>query len=92
MQARVRPMNDGDKSPKMATELRDEKWLTEAYSIIEKKAEIQTVVTELRDFLNIDHLVYFTSKLGGSPSADPYIRLTLSLIHIYPPLKFGAPT
>jgi DNA-binding CsgD family transcriptional regulator len=76
MQARVRPMKDGDKSPKMATELRDEKWLTEAYSIIEKKAEIQTVVTELRDFLNIDHLVYFTSKLGGSPSADPYIRLT----------------
>jgi DNA-binding CsgD family transcriptional regulator len=84
-------MNKGDKSPKnssaeavhiggvMATELRDEKWLTEAYSIIEKKAEIQTVVTELRDFLNIDHLVYVTSKHGVSPSADPYIRLT------YPP-------
>ena len=60
----------------MATELRDENWLTEAYSIIEKRAEIQTVVTELRDFLKVDHLVYFTSKFGGSPSADPYIRLT----------------
>ena len=81
-------MNNSDKSPKnssaeaihfdevMATELRDEKWLTEAYSIIEKKVEIQTVVTELRDFLNIDHLVYYTSKHGGSPSVDPYIRLT----------------
>ncbi len=59
-----------------ASELRDEKWLTEAYSIIEKKTEIQAVVTELRDFLGIDHLVYYTSKFGGSPSADPYIRLT----------------
>lgn len=81
-------MKNGGKTPKnssaeaihfggvMETELRDEKWLTEAYSIIEKKTEIQTVMTELRDFLNIDHLVYFTSKLGGSPSVDPYIRLT----------------
>lgn len=59
-----------------ASEQRDEKWLTEAYLIIEQKAEIQTVVTELRDFLNIDHLVYFTSKVGGSPSTDPYVRLT----------------
>ncbi len=88
MQGRVRPMNNSDKSPKsssaeaihfddvMATEVRDEKWLTEAYLIIEKKVEIQVVVTELRDFLNIDHLVYYTSKHGGSPSVDPYIRLT----------------
>ena len=91
VQARVRLMKNRDKTPKkssaeaadfggvMATELRDEKWLTEAYSIIEKKAEIQTITTELRDFLNIDHLVYFTSKVGGSPSVDPYVRLT------YPP-------
>jgi DNA-binding CsgD family transcriptional regulator len=88
MQTKVGSMTNGDKSPKsnstesihfggaMAAELPDEKWLTEAYAIIEKKAEIQTVVTELRDFLKIDHLVYYTSKLGGSPSADPYIRLT----------------
>jgi DNA-binding CsgD family transcriptional regulator len=81
-------MHNGDKSPNngsanvihfggaVATGLRDESWLTNAYAIIDKKAEIQTVVTELRDFLNIDHIVYFTSKFGGSPSADPYIRLT----------------
>jgi LuxR family transcriptional regulator, quorum-sensing system regulator CinR len=81
-------MHNGDKSPRngsakaihfgvvTAIELRDEKWLIEAYSIIDKKAEIQTVVTELRDFLNVDHLVYVTSKFGGNPSADPYIRLT----------------
>jgi LuxR family transcriptional regulator, quorum-sensing system regulator CinR len=83
-----RPLHDSDKSPTngpakailadgvTATELGDETWLTEAYSITEKRAEVQTVVTELRDFLNIDHVVYFTSKFGGSPSADPYIRLT----------------
>jgi LuxR family transcriptional regulator, quorum-sensing system regulator CinR len=60
----------------MASELRDEKWLTAAYSIIEEKADIQAVVTALRDFLNVDHLVYVTSKFGGSPSTDSYIRLT----------------
>jgi DNA-binding CsgD family transcriptional regulator len=81
-------MNSGDDSPKnssaeadhfssvMATELRDEKWLTEAYSIIEKKTEIQAIIGELRDFLKIDQLVYFTSKHGGSPSIDPYVRVT----------------
>ena len=60
----------------IAGDLRDEKWLAEAYSIIERKTEIQAVVTELRDFLKIDHLVYYTSKFGGSPSTNPYIRLT----------------
>jgi LuxR family transcriptional regulator, quorum-sensing system regulator CinR len=81
-------MNNGEDSPRdsaatanhsgrvIAVEPRDEKWLTQAYSIIEKKAEIQTIVAELRDFLCIDHLVYFTSKHGGGPSIDPYIRLT----------------
>ena len=88
MHAPGHPLRNGDKSPKngsakaihfgrmTASEQREEKWLIEAYSIIEQKAEIQTVVTELRDFLNIDHLVYFTSKLGGGPSTDPYVRLT----------------
>jgi LuxR family transcriptional regulator, quorum-sensing system regulator CinR len=86
--ASIRSLRNGDKRPKngsakaihfdgvTAREQRGEKWLTEAYSIIEQKADIQTVVTELRDFLNIDHLVYFTSKFGGGPSTDPYVRLT----------------
>jgi DNA-binding CsgD family transcriptional regulator len=60
----------------MASQPRDEKWLTEAYSIVEEKADIQAAVTALRDFLSVDHLVYVTSKFGGSPSTDPYIRLT----------------
>ena len=96
-------MTNGYKDPKshsaknihlggaMATELSDERWLTEAYSIIEKKAETQTVVTELRDYLKVDHLVYYTSKLGGSPSADPYIRLTYpaSWIARYVKMAYG---
>ena len=55
---------------------RDEQWLAEAYSIIEEKPDIQAIVTGNRDYLNIDHVVYVTSKFGGSPSTDPYIRLT----------------
>jgi LuxR family transcriptional regulator, quorum-sensing system regulator CinR len=96
-------MTNGYKSPKAhsakhihlggaaATELPDERWLAEAYSIIEKKAEIQTLVTELRDCLKVDHVVYYTSRLGGSPSADPYIRLTYpaSWIARYVKMAYG---
>jgi LuxR family transcriptional regulator, quorum-sensing system regulator CinR len=96
-------MTNGHKDPKshsakhihlvgaMVTELPDEKWLMEAYSILEKKAETQTVVTELRDYLKVDHLVYYTSKLGGSPSADPHIRLTYpaSWIARYVKMAYG---
>jgi LuxR family transcriptional regulator, quorum-sensing system regulator CinR len=83
-----RPVRNRDKRPKngsekaihfgemTASEQRDKKRLIQAYSIIEQTAEIQTVVTGLRDFLNVDHLVYVTSKFGRSPSTDPYIRLT----------------
>jgi DNA-binding CsgD family transcriptional regulator len=60
----------------MSNDVGGEKWLTDAYAIIEKKPDIQTVVTALRDFLDIVQLVYVTSKFGASPSADPYIRLT----------------
>jgi DNA-binding CsgD family transcriptional regulator len=34
------------------------------------------VISELRDLLGVDHLVYHSSKRGASPSQDPYIRLT----------------
>lgn len=87
MHAPGRPMHNGDSSPErrsakavhfddMMARERDEQWLAEAYSIIEEKADIQAIVTGLRDYLNIDHVVYVTSKFGGSPSTDPYIRLT----------------
>jgi DNA-binding CsgD family transcriptional regulator len=54
----------------------DEERLLEAYSIIGDTPEMETTITKLRELLNIDHLVYHSSKLGASPSADPYIQLT----------------
>src|ERR1700727_553650 len=60
----------------MATDTANEKTLIEAFSIIENTPEIEVAIAKLRDFLNIDHIVYHTSKFGASPSADQYIRLT----------------
>lgn len=54
----------------------DEKMLIEAFCIIENTRELELVVSELRDLLDVDHLVYHSSKFGASPSADPFIRLT----------------
>ena len=59
-----------------ATTRPDEERLVEAFSIIENTPEIQAAVCKLRELLNVDHVVYNSSKLGGSPSTDPYIRLT----------------
>jgi LuxR family transcriptional regulator, quorum-sensing system regulator CinR len=50
--------------------------LAAAFSIIEEGDDIDVVVARLRDFLAVDHIVYHSSKLGASPSVDPYIRLT----------------
>jgi LuxR family transcriptional regulator, quorum-sensing system regulator CinR len=54
----------------------DEKVLVEAFSIIENTSGLESVVSKLRDLLNVDHVVYHSSKFGASPSADPFIRLT----------------
>src|SRR3974390_2472271 len=64
------PAND------MATRELGEERLSEAYSIIDNTPDMEETVTKLRDLLGVDHLVYHSSKLGASPSADPYIRLT----------------
>jgi DNA-binding CsgD family transcriptional regulator len=50
--------------------------LADAFDIIETVADTEDVIVQLRDFLRVDHLVYHSSRLGSSPSADPYIRLT----------------
>jgi DNA-binding CsgD family transcriptional regulator len=50
--------------------------LSAAFSIIENTPDMEQTITKLRDLLNVDHLVYYSSKLGASPSADPYVRLT----------------
>jgi DNA-binding CsgD family transcriptional regulator len=53
-----------------------EKTLLDAYAIVENTPEIQDAIVALRDLLGVDHVVYHSSKLGASPSIDPYIRLT----------------
>jgi DNA-binding CsgD family transcriptional regulator len=73
----------------MATRVPDEQRLLEAYAIIEDTPEMEATVTKLRDLLNVDHLVYHSSKLGASPSVDPYIRLTYPASWIKRYLQMG---
>ena len=60
----------------MATDEPRDPLLLEAFVIIDETPDVEATVTRLRDLLNVDHLVYHSSKLGVSPSIDPYIRLT----------------
>jgi LuxR family transcriptional regulator, quorum-sensing system regulator CinR len=60
----------------MATRELDEERLAQAYSIIDDTPDTEEAITKLRDLIGVDHLVYHSSKLGTSPSVDPYIRLT----------------
>jgi LuxR family transcriptional regulator, quorum-sensing system regulator CinR len=50
--------------------------LAEAFSIIEHTAEIEAVIVKLRNFFEVAHVIYISSRLGVGPSPDPYIRLT----------------
>jgi hypothetical protein len=54
----------------------DEKMPLKAYSFVENSREMEFVGGELSDLLQVDHVVYNSSKLGASASVDPYIRLT----------------
>src|SRR5215467_12878782 len=65
-----------DRVAETATTVAADGILTRAFAIIEKTPDIELVVCKIRDLLNIDHVVYNSSKLGVSPTADPYIRLT----------------
>jgi LuxR family transcriptional regulator, quorum-sensing system regulator CinR len=58
------------------TVLADEDESAMAFAIVDESEDIDVVVARLRDFLKVDHIVYHSSKLGSSPSVDPYIRLT----------------
>jgi LuxR family transcriptional regulator, quorum-sensing system regulator CinR len=73
----------------MATSESDDERLLAAYSIIDNTTDMEDAVTRLRDFLNVDHLVYHSSKLGASPSVDPYIRLTYPATWIKRYLQMG---
>ena len=73
----------------MATSMPDEERLLEAFSIIDNTPDMEETITKLRDLLNVDHLVYHSSKLGASPSADPYLRLTYPASWIKRYLQMG---
>jgi LuxR family transcriptional regulator, quorum-sensing system regulator CinR len=73
----------------MATRVPDERRLLEAYAVIENTPDMEATITKLRDLLNVDHLVYHSSKLGASPSVDPYIRLTYPAAWIKRYLQMG---
>src|SRR5271168_746042 len=73
----------------MATNDQDEERLLEAHSIVANTSEMEATIAKLRDLLNIDHLVYHSSKLGASPSSDPYIRLTYPASWIKRYLQMG---
>ena len=76
-----------DRMPEVTTEV-DEK-LSAAFELIDDTPDIEEMVQKLRDLLGVDHLVYHSSKLGSSPSADPYIRLTYPASWIKRYLQMG---
>lgn len=51
-------------------------WLNRAYAIIDECTDMSFALLSLRDAVEIDHIVYHTSRLGMSPSVDPYVVLT----------------
>jgi LuxR family transcriptional regulator, quorum-sensing system regulator CinR len=73
----------------MATVDLDKNILVEAFSIIDRRQDMELTIAQLRDLLKIDHLVYHSSKFGASPSADPYIRLTYPASWIKRYLQMG---
>jgi DNA-binding CsgD family transcriptional regulator len=73
----------------MAVLATGEERLVEAFSIIDNTPEMEATVAKLRTLLLVDHLVYHSSKLGSSPSVDPYIRLTYPASWIKRYLQMG---
>jgi DNA-binding CsgD family transcriptional regulator len=68
----------------------DEEMLLEAFSIIDSTTDMEAVVTQLRDLLDVDHVVYNSSKLAASPSVlSRYIRLTYPASWIKRYLQMG---
>src|SRR5882724_8329928 len=67
----------------------DESKLPEAFAIIDETLDMEDAIAKLRDLIGVDHLVYHSSKLGASPSVDPYIRLTYPASWIKRYLQMG---
>ena len=49
----------------MASRSPEEERLFEAFSIVDDTTETEETVAKLRDVLEVDHLVYHSSKLGA---------------------------
>jgi LuxR family transcriptional regulator, quorum-sensing system regulator CinR len=60
----------------MSLQVDQRNWTAEAFEIIEQVPTLEQVVAQIRDLLEIDHVVYHSSRLGSSPSVEPYIQLT----------------
>ena len=73
----------------MPTSPPDEEMLSKAFAIIDNTPDTEMMIAELRDLLNVDHVVYHSSKLGASPSADPYLRLTYPAAWVKRYLQMG---
>ena len=67
----------------------DEARLVEAFAIIDEADDMEATIARLRDLIGVDNLVYHSSKLGASPSVDPYIRLTYPATWIKRYLQMG---
>ena len=50
----------------MATDGTDQALLLEAFSFIDDTPEMEETILKIWDLLNVDHLVYYSSKMGAS--------------------------
>jgi DNA-binding CsgD family transcriptional regulator len=89
MHFEVSVFREGRGSETMATGDPDQPLLLEAFSMIDDTPEMDETIQKLRDLLNVDHLVYYSSKMGTSPSADPYVRATYPAAWIKRYLQMG---
>ena len=64
-------------------------WVVEAFEVIASATDMEAVVARLRDVLRVTHLVYHSSRLGTSPSIEPYIRLTYPALWVKRYLQMG---
>jgi LuxR family transcriptional regulator, quorum-sensing system regulator CinR len=77
-------MSQVSAAPKMGKER-----LIAAFAIVDITPDLDDTLARLRDLLKVDHIVYHSSKLGTSPSSDPYIHLTYPAAWVKRYLQMG---
>ena len=53
-----------------------EEFRSDACRLIDECATIELAIEALRDALAVDHVSYYSSKLGTKPAVEPYVRVT----------------